>query len=83
MISVEEWLIERKVDLENNKIQCRASIPSNGTWFGTRIRIGTDKKLIKPDEINLKKNQLLDSKITRIQKYLDECSAGLLFIPKI
>ena len=48
LIFVEDWLIERKVDLTINETQCRASIPSNASWFGARIRLGLENELIKP-----------------------------------
>ena len=58
---LEDWLIERKVDINNNQIKCRASIPSNATWFGARVRLGTNDELINPIWISLKGSQLNDS----------------------
>ena len=81
MIFVEEWLIERKVDLTINEIKCRASIPSHANWFGARVRLGTKNELIKPIWITLKKEQLLDSKLAKIKELLDDCRSGLLFLP--
>ena len=48
LIFVEEWLIERKIDLTFNEIECRASIPSHANWFGARVRLGPNNELIKP-----------------------------------
>ena len=82
LIFVEDWLIERKVDLTINKTQCRASIPSNASWFGARIRLGPENELIKPIWISVKANQVLDSKLVKIRELLDDCRSGLLFLPE-
>ena len=81
LIFVEDWLIERKVDLTKNETKCRASIPSHANWFGARVRLGPNNELIKPIWISLEEDQLLDSKLVRIRKLLDECRSGLLFLP--
>ena len=80
MIFVEDWLIERKVDLSNNETKCRASIPSHANWFGARVRIGHNNELIKPIWVSVKANQLLESKLAKIKKILDECRSGFLFL---
>ena len=81
LIFVEEWLIERKVDLTIDEIECRASIPSHANWFGARVRLGPNNELIKPIWISVKANQLLDSKLTKVKKMLDICRSELLFFP--
>ena len=81
LIFVEGWLIERKVDLKLNKTICRASIPSHANWFGARVRLGANDELIKPIWISVKKEQLLDSKLDKVKKLLDDCRSGFLFIP--
>tara|TARA_Y100001968_G_C19130468_1_gene606454 strand:+ start:52 stop:423 length:372 start_codon:yes stop_codon:yes gene_type:complete len=80
LIYVEEWLIERKVNLTINKIECRASIPSSATWFGARVRLGRNDELIKPIGIFLKPEKLLYSKLTKVREMLDDCRSGFLFI---
>ena len=82
LIFVDDWLIERKVDLTINETQCRASIPSNASWFGDRIRLGPENELIKPIWISVKANQVLDSKLVKIRELLDDCRSGLLFLPE-
>ena len=82
LIFVEDWLIERKVDLTINATKCRASIPSNANWFGARVRLGHNNELIKPIWISVKAEQVRDSKLTKIKKLLNECRSGLLFLPK-
>ena len=81
LIVVEDWLIERKIDLTINETKCRASIPSHATWFGARIRLGPNNELIKPIWISVKADQVLDSKLVKIKGLLDECRSGLLFLP--
>ena len=81
LIVLEDWLIERKVDLTINETKCRASIPSHANWFGARVRLGANDELIKPIWISLKSDQLLDSKLARIKKLLKECRSGFFFSP--
>ena len=82
LIFVEEWLIERKVDLTLNETKCRASIPLHANWFGGRIRLGPNNELIKPIWISVKADQVLDSKLANIRELLDNCRSGLLFLPE-
>ena len=82
LIFIEEWLIERKVDLSENETKCRASIPSHANWFGARVRLGADNELIKPVWINVKADQLLDLKLSKVKKLLNDCRSGLLFLPE-
>ena len=82
LIFVEDWLIERKVDLTINETQCRASIPSHASWFGARVRLGPNDELIKPIWISVKTEQLLESKLAKIKEILSDCRSGLLFIPE-
>ena len=81
LILVEEWLIERKIDLTNNEIKCRASIPSHANWFGSRVRLGLNNELIKPIWISLREDQLIDSKLAKVRELLEGCRSGFLFIP--
>ena len=81
LIFVEDWLIERKVDLTINETQCRASIPSNASWFGARIRLGPENELIKPIWISVKEEQLLDWKLAKVRELLEDCRTGFLFLP--
>tara|TARA_B100000579_G_C22343691_1_gene626180 strand:- start:204 stop:554 length:351 start_codon:yes stop_codon:yes gene_type:complete len=80
LIFVEDWLIERKVDLTSNETKCRASIPSHANWFGARVRLGPNNELKKPIWISLKVDQLPDSKLTKIKNLLADCRSGLLFL---
>ena len=81
LIFFEDWLIERKVDLTMNETKCRASIPLHASWFGARVRLGPNNELIKPIWISVKADQVLDSKLAKVKKILDDCKSGLLFLP--
>ncbi len=81
LVVIEEWLIERKVDLNSIKTKCRASIPSHANWFGARVRLGPNDELIKPIWITLKADQVLPSKLAQVKDLLDDCRSGLLFLP--
>ena len=80
LIYVDDWLIERKVDLTINKTKCRASIPSHANWFGARVRLGPNDELIKPIWINVNEVQLLDSKLAQVKEMLVDCRSGILFL---
>ena len=81
LIFVEDWLIERKLDITNYETKCRASIPSHANWFGARVRLGPNNELIKPIWISVKAEQVIDSKLTKIKELLEDCRSGLLFLP--
>ena len=81
LIFVEDWLIERKIDLTNNETKCRASIPPHSNWFGDRVRLGPNNELIKPIWISLNENQLVDSKLDKVKQLIDDCRSGFLFLP--
>ena len=81
LIFVDDWLIERKIDLTFEEIECRASIPSHANWFGARVRLGPNNELIKPIWITLKANQLLESKLAKVRELLYNCRTDFLFLP--
>ena len=82
LVFIDDWLIERKIDLTINETKCRASIPSHANWFGARVRLGPNNELIKPIWISVKAHQVLDSKLVKIRELLDDCRSGLLFLPE-
>ena len=82
LIFVDDWLIERKVDLTINETKCRASIPLHANWFGARVRLGRNNELIKPIWIPVKAEQVLESKLAKIKELLADCRSGLLFLPE-
>ena len=82
LVFIDDWLIERKVDLTTNEVKCRASIPSHANWFGSRVRLGIKNELIKPLWISVKVDQVSDSKLTKIKEILHDCRSSLLFLPE-
>ena len=82
LVFIDDWLIERKIDLTINETKCRASIPSHANWFGSRVRLGPNNELIKPIWISVKADQVIDTKLTKIKELLDDCRSGLLFLPE-
>ena len=82
LIFVEDWLIERKVDIIKDVTKCRASIPSHANWFGARVRLGTDDELIQPFWISVNTDQVIDSKLSKIKGLLNACRSDLLFLPE-
>ena len=79
---VDDWLIERKIDLSINKTKCRASIPSHANWFGARVRLGPNDELIKPIWISVRAEEIQDTKIATVRKLLQVCRSGILFLPE-
>ena len=45
---IDNWTIERKIDSANKTVFCRASIFTNGTWFGSRIRLDRNDDILFP-----------------------------------
>ena len=82
LIFVEDWLIERKVDLTINETKCRASIPSHANWFGARVRLGPNNELIKPIWISVRADQVIETKLNKIKELLEDCRSGPLFLPE-
>ncbi len=83
LIYLDEWLIERKVDIQNNQIKCRASVPANATWFGARLRLGSNDELIKPVWISINEKALMNAKLTKVRKILEGCRSGFVFLPDV
>lgn len=80
--SSEGWLIERKIDLRSFNVECRASLPRDGAWFGARIRLGTNDELIKPRWIPIEEEKFGELRLTKVKRVLKECRSGLLFLPE-
>tara|TARA_Y100001968_G_scaffold313362_1_gene337483 strand:- start:1340 stop:1615 length:276 start_codon:yes stop_codon:yes gene_type:complete len=78
---VKGWSIERKVDIQHDQIQCRASIPQYGTWFSSRIRLNKKDQLVIPPEIN-DFNLTNDSILETVKVELKLCRSGFIYIPQ-
>ena len=78
---IKGWSIERKVDIEHDKIQCRASIPIYGTWFSSRIRLNKKDQLVIPPELN-EATLTNDFILETVKAELKKCRSGFLYISK-
>ena len=78
--NINNWVIERKIDSNTQKISCRAYLPSNGSWFGAHIRLDSKNNLIVPSDL---KKAYLASKYpkNKLIKALNNCRESLIYIP--
>ena len=75
---LEEWLIERKVESSTGDIYCRGSIRGYGTWFGARIRLNSENKLVVPEDLS--QNKLPDEQVLeKVVKALENCRESLIY----
>ncbi len=76
-----QWTIERRYDIKNNKIDCRASIKNNFSWFGDRIRINKDGNLLIPkdgSDTELKNKKEIET----VREKLSKCKSSILYSPQ-
>ncbi len=71
---VDGWLIERKVDREQNHV-CRASLPGGGSWFSARVRLDLNDALVVPKGLTTPNRASVDS----ARKALHLCRSSLLY----
>ena len=71
------WVIERKQS-DDGAIQCRASIPSGGTWFGSNVRLNPEGALVVPANLSYSGNE---AELTRVREALRRCQTDLLYQP--
>ena len=71
---VDGWLIERKLDSEQNQI-CRASIPGGGSWFSARVRLDFNEVLVVPTGLITPSKALVDA----AREVLRLCRSSLLY----
>ncbi len=77
--NVEDWIIERKIDSLNQQVECRASIPGIYSWFGGRIRLNKQDKLVMPESLrNIQRPRKLTLK--KVTKSLHVCRSSLLYL---
>ncbi|MFL0781643.1 MAG: hypothetical protein AB8E74_06650 [Prochlorococcus sp.] len=72
------WKIERKID-PAGEIQCRAYLPSGGTWFGANIHLDRSNALVVPMGQDLNSN----ASIEKVIIHLKHCREDLLYITPI
>ncbi len=75
---LDDWIIERKIDSLSNKIFCRASIKSHGTWFASRVRLNQSDKLVIPKDLDqsIIPNEV---KLQEIKRVLNLCRKSFLY----
>ena len=78
---IDNWTIERKVNSTDKNVSCRASIFSNGTWFGSRIRLNKNDELYVPSDL-FGQDQSSYSSIPKVKRALMLCRKSLIYIPE-
>ena len=71
------WVIERKQS-DDGAIQCRASIPTGGTWFGSNVRLNAEGALVVPPNLSYPANE---AELTRVREAVRRCQSDLLYQP--
>ena len=76
----DNWIIEQKFDTGKERVLCRASLKGYVTWFGGKVRLNDQNKLVYPPDTPLGS---LPSPIVleRLELALKNCRSGLLYIP--
>jgi len=74
---VGRWVIERKNTAEG-AINCRAYIPSGGTWFNSNVRIGPDGTVVVPDGLRYSPDP---AELSQVQDALRRCRADMIYVP--
>ena len=77
LFNVGDWLIERKLDLRNENLFCRASVPLHSSWFGSRIRLDLNDQLIVPSWIE-SKTYSSPRLLERVRNSLNKCRNDFL-----
>ena len=78
--SVDNWLIERKIDAVNSEITCRASVPGYYSWFGDRVHLNNVDKIVVPSHYSdFEKPKA--STISKVVRALKDCRSGLIYTP--
>ena len=75
---IKSWEIERRIDSETQEVRCRASIPNHYAWFGGRVRMKDDGKLIIPDEFSSEKLPNEET-VDLVRKALKVCKRGVIY----
>jgi hypothetical protein len=75
--SVGAWIVEQRVD-EAGNVECRAFIPSGGTWFGSNVRINAQGALSVPPGVTLSESE---ASLANVRAALSRCQEGLLYTP--
>ena len=75
---VEGWLIERRVD-EHQKLSCRASMKTGGTWFAARIHLDASGQVVIPE--GLLDPNLTSEQLSAVRAAVSRCQDSILYFP--
>ncbi len=79
LISVKDWVIERKIDVNTNEVKCRASVVRYGSWFSARVRLDRNNNLILPLRYSgISKPS--DETLKEVKRSLKACEEGVFFL---
>ena len=73
---VEGWLIERRVD-EHQKLSCRASMKTGGTWFSARIHLDASGQVVIPE--GLLDPNLTSEQLSAVRGAVSRCQDSILY----
>ena len=71
------WLIERNINSADYSIRCRASKIDNYAWFGGRIHLDENDKIVIPNKSNTQ-TKIKSSDLQQIKAYLSLCRSDLI-----
>lgn len=71
------WVIERKLS-QNGPIQCRAFIPSGGTWFESNVRLNKQGEVVVPVERSYSADP---QELAQVKDALRRCEADMIYVP--
>ena len=71
------WVLERKLG-DGGEIQCRAFIPSGGTWFGSNVRLNQEGALVVPANLTYSGTA---TELKQVQAAQRRCQSDLIYQP--
>ena len=73
---VGSWVIERKISARS--LQCRASIPSGGGWFGANIHLSAVGQIVIPEGLTYKGTP---EDVVVVLEAMQRCRDDILYLP--
>ena len=74
---VGSWVIERKISA-SGQLQCRASIPSGGAWFGANIHLSAVGQLVIPEGLTYAGTP---QDVVVVLEAMQRCRDDILYLP--
>ena len=74
---VGSWVIERKISA-SGQLQCRASIPSGGGWFGANIHLSAVGQIVIPEGLTYKGTP---EDVVVVLEAMQRCRDDILYLP--